>query len=220
MLAIVLAHLVADDRIVAAAEARRELEVHLLVIDLIHLDRHDFLQLFDTTLHLYRLGWLISESLYKVLDVSDFLLLVLVSPQLLLTSLLAEHEVLVILHLVVLHPAASDFEGTIGYIINKGTVVAHQDHCLGALGEKLLQPLDTLDVEVVGRLIEQEYIRLLKQDFRQLDTHTPTTGELLGRTLEIVAGEAKTSERALNLSLIILATHHHIVLVLLGKLFH
>ena len=133
VVAIVLAHIVANHRIITAAKARRELQMHLLVVHLVHFDGYDFLQLFDAALHLHSLGWLVAEPLYKILDVSDFLLLVLVSPQLLLTTFLTKHDVLVILHLIVLHPSASDFQRTVGHIIYKGTVVADQDHRLGTL---------------------------------------------------------------------------------------
>lgn len=39
---VILAHLIADDRIIATSETWREFEVHLLVVNLIYLDRHDF----------------------------------------------------------------------------------------------------------------------------------------------------------------------------------
>ena len=39
----------ADDRIIAAAETRRELEMHLLGIHLVHLDRNNFLQLLEVS---------------------------------------------------------------------------------------------------------------------------------------------------------------------------
>ena len=136
--------------------------MHLFVIHLIHLDRHNFLQLLDATLHLYGLGRFISESLYKVLNISDFLLLVLVSPQLLFTTFLAKYDILIVFHFVVLYPSAGNLQRTIGNIIDKRTVVAHEYYRLGTLSKKLFQPLDTFDIKMVGRLIEQEDIRFLQ----------------------------------------------------------
>ena len=220
MLAIILSHLIADDRIIATAETRRELEMHLLGIHLIHLDRNDFLQLLDAALHLYSLGWLIAETLDEVLNIGYFLLLVLISTELLLTALGTKYHILVVFHLVILYPSAGNLQGAVGYIIDKGTVVTYQHHRLGTLRQELLQPLDTLDIEVVGRLIEEEHIRLLEQDLCQLDTHTPSTGELPGRTVEIFTDKTQTAQRALYLSLVVFTAHHHIAIMFLGEFLH
>ena len=71
---------------------------------------------------------------------------------------------------------------------------------------------------MVGRLVEEQYIGFLQQDFGQLDTHTPTTRELRCGTLEITTLKAQTGERTLYLGFIVLSTHHHIALVL-GSIF-
>ena len=74
---IFLPHLVADDGIIAAAQARRELKMEGRVIHLIHLDGHHLLQLANLLLHLYSLRGLIAETLDELTHVSHFLLLVL-----------------------------------------------------------------------------------------------------------------------------------------------
>ena len=161
--------------------------MHLLVIHLIHLNRHDFLQLLDAALHLHSLGRFIPEALYKVLNISDLLLLVLVSPQLLFATFLTKDDILIVFYFVVLYPSAGNLQRTIGDIIDKRTVVAHEYDSLCALSKKLFQPLDTFNIKMVGRLIEQEDIRFLQQDFCQFDTHTPSTGKLSGRTFKILS---------------------------------
>ena len=98
--------------------------------------------------------------------------------------------------------------------------MADQHHRLGTLGKKLLQPLYTLYIEMVGRLVEKKHIGFLQQYLSQLDTHTPSTRELTGRTVEVLAGEAQTCKRALYLCLIVLAAHHHVAFMLLGKLLY
>ena len=158
---IILAHLITDDRIIATSETRREFEVHLLVVNLIHLDRHDFLELLDSALHLNRLGRLVAESLDEILDVGNFLLLVFVSTKLLLAAFGTQHNILIVFHLIIFYPSASNFEGTVSYIVDESTVVTHQNHSLSTLRQELLQPLDTFNIKVVGRLIEEQYIRLL-----------------------------------------------------------
>ena len=106
MRAIILAHLVADNGIVATAKTGWKLEVHLLVVDLVDLNGHDLLQLLDAALHLHGLGGLVAETLYKVLDIGNLLLLVLVGSQLLFAALCTKYHILVVFHTIVLYPAA------------------------------------------------------------------------------------------------------------------
>ena len=52
------------------------------------------------------------------------------------------------------------FEIDIGYVrtyrVEKVTVVAHDDHGILEIGEKVFQPGDGVDVEVVRRFVEQQ----------------------------------------------------------------
>ena len=123
-------------------------------------------------------------------------------------------------HIIVKNLTAGNLDRTGSYIIKESTVVADQHHRLGTLRQELLQPLDTLDIKMVGRLIEEEHIRLLEQDFCQLDTHTPSAGELSGRTVEIFTGETQTAQCALYFCLVVFTAHHHIAIMFLGELLH
>ena len=100
---IIFAQLVADNGIIATAQARWKLEVHTLVVHLVHLDRHYFLQLSNALLHLHRLSGLIAETLYEGFGVGYLLLLVFISPQLLFTSLGSQGYILIVFHLIVLY---------------------------------------------------------------------------------------------------------------------
>ena len=106
MLAVVLAHVLADDGVVARAKARREPQMHRCIVHFVHLDRHNLLQLLYAALHLNSLRRFVSEALYKVLYISYFLLLVLVSAQLLFVAFGTQFYVLVVLHFVVVHLSA------------------------------------------------------------------------------------------------------------------
>ena len=76
----------------------------------------------------------------------------------------------------------------------------------------------TLDVQVVGRLVKQQYIGVLQQQLRQLYAHAPSTAELPRGACEILACESKSCERALNLCLVVAAAHHGVLLVQVGIL--
>ena len=106
MLSVALCHLIADHRVVARAEARRELQTERRSINLVNLNRYDLLQLSNPLLHLHRLRSLIAETLNERLRVGNLLLLVLVGTNLLLPALCTQLHILVILHLVVNHLSA------------------------------------------------------------------------------------------------------------------
>ena len=154
VIAVSLTHFVANDRIVTRTQTGRELQPQGTVIHLIDLYRNNLSQLLDAALHLHGLGGLVAKLLYKVLHIGNFFLLILVGTKLLFAPFFTKHHILVIFHSIVFHPPAGDFQRAIGHIVNEGTVVTHQHHSLGTLNEKLLQPLNALDVKVVGRLIQ------------------------------------------------------------------
>ena len=72
---------------IAGPQARGKFQMHRLIVYFIYLQGHDLGQLLDATLYLHRLCGLIAKSLYELFHVGNLLLLVLVSPQLLLTPL-------------------------------------------------------------------------------------------------------------------------------------
>ena len=77
-------------------------------------------------------------------------------------------------------------------MIHKSTVMADHHNSLPVVDQEIFQPLDRLDIEVVGRLVQQEHIRLLQQQFRQFDTHAPATAELARLAGKVFAGETKS----------------------------
>ena len=98
--------------------------------------------------------------------------------------------------------------------------MAHQHHGARALGQKLLQPLYRLDVEMVGRLVEQQHVGFLQQYLGQLYTHAPTARKLAGGALKVGALKSQSGQRALYLGLVVLGAHHHVALVLGGVLLY
>ena len=209
-----------NNRIIPTSQTRRELQTHSRIVNLIHLYWHNLLQLANTLLYLYGLCGLIAETLNERPCFCNFLLLVLIRTELLFTTLFPEDEILVILYTIILHVSTSNLQRTVRYIVDERTVVTHKDNGLSTLREELLKPLNRLNVKVVRRLIQQEYIRTTEKNLRQLNTHTPSTRELTCRAVEVITRKTETRQRALNFSLIVLASHHHISVVLSRKAFH
>ena len=190
------------------------------MIDLVDFDGHDFLQLLDFLLHLHGLRRLIAKAVDERLHIGDFLLLVLVGAKLLLATLFPQFDIFAVFHAIIDNLTARNFQRAIRDIVDESTIVADENHRRAARRQKLLQPLNRLDVEMVRRLVEQQHIGTAQQNLRQLDAHTPTARKFTRRTLEIRAQETQSEQRALNFRLVVLAAHHQVAFVFLREAFH
>ena len=155
VLSVTFRNAIADYGEVTAPRTRRPTQVERTVIDLVHLNGHDFGQLLDAALHLNSFRWLIAEAFNEVLDIGYLLLLVAVGAQLLFASLGTQADVLVVGHAVVRQFAARYFYGTVGHIVEEGAIMAHHHHGGAATCEVFFQPTYALDVEMVGRLVQK-----------------------------------------------------------------
>ena len=206
--------LVADHGIVTTSQTGRELQVHGRVVHLVDLDNLHLFQLAQTLLYLDGLGRLITEALHKVTYVGHLFLLILIGTHLLFAALFSKHHILVVLHAIVNDATTGNLKGAVGHIINKSAVVTHQHHCPTPRGQQLLEPLDRLDVEVVGGLVEQQHVGTAQQNLGQLDTHAPAARELGGGPVEVTPLESQAHQRTFYLGLIALGTQHLIAFVL------
>ena len=69
-------------------------------------------------------------------------------------------------------------------------VVGHQHERAVVFGQERLQPLDRRQVQVVGRLVEQQQVRLLHQHLRQLEPAALAARQRVDRARQIGLGEA------------------------------
>ena len=79
--------------------------------------------------------------------------------------------------------------------------MADDNHRLRTVDDEVFQPSDRFDVEVVGRLIEEQYVGRFQEQLSQFYTHAPSTGELAGRAVEVGAFEAQSEQRLLHVFL-------------------
>ena len=166
VVAIRLFHILTNHRIVTGAHGRRELQTKRRSIFFVNFNRYDFLQLLDAALHLYSLRSLVTETFDKIFRVFYFFLLILVSTQLLFAAFLTQHDKLIVSYLVIVYPSAGNFNGAIGHVVNECPVVTYQYYRTGTHLQEILQPLDTLNIQVVGRLVEQQHIGTTQQKLR------------------------------------------------------
>ena len=190
MIAVRFLYPFADNRIIARTYGWRKFQPQSRVVFFINLNRNDLLQLLDTALYLYSLCRLVTETFDKIFCILYFFLLILISAQLLFATFLAEYDELVVRHFIIINSSARNLNGPIGYIINKRTVVTYQYHSPRTHFQKILQPLNTFYIQMVGRLVQQQDVRTAQQQLCQFDTHTPAPTELAGRTVKIGTAES------------------------------
>ena len=73
-----------------------------------------------------------------------------------------------------------------------------EQHRAVVVFQVILEPLDRLDVQVVGRLVQQENRGPAQQQFRQLDAHAPAARKFARGTLEVAALESQAEQRLLD----------------------
>ena len=110
----------------------------------------------DTRLYLYRFSGFVPETLDELFGVSDHLLLILVRAYLLFVSLFAQFDEPAVVDVVVINATKRYFYRSVADVVNEGAVVADHEYGTRARFEEVFEPLDGLNVKVVGGLIEQE----------------------------------------------------------------
>ncbi len=125
-----------------------------------------------------------------------------------LEALLARDEVLGVVALVEVDLAVVDLGHAVDHGVHEGAVVA--DHDDGALvaAQEALEPLDRLQIEVVGGLVEQQHLGVADEQLRERDAHLPAAGELVGGARHVRLGEAQAEQHASHLGLQRVAAHH------------
>jgi hypothetical protein len=162
------------------------------------LDAGQALQLAQAALHLAGLAGLVAEAPDEHLHAGDLFLLPLVGRldlgQLRLPAPLVIAE-------------AAGVQGELppvelGHRVRGGVqepaVVRNHQHPGRSFPQELLQPVARLQVQVVGRLIQQQDIGLLAQHPRQADAHAPALGKLAHRPAVLLPGEAQARQHALD----------------------
>ncbi len=145
---------------IAQALARRNEDLVGLVTALV-IDRLQFFQACQTRLALgaAALG-VLPRPLQFLLDrLLPRLLLVVF----LLQALFLLHQPVGVVALPRNAAAAVQFQDPLGGVVEEVAIVGHRHHGAGVARQELLQPFDGLGVQVVGRFVEQQHVRLLQQ---------------------------------------------------------
>ena len=135
------------------------------------------LQQLDTALHLARLRGLVAEALDEAPGLGDAALLVALRRHELLAALLLLLEEAVVVALVEAKAPRLELRHAPHVAPQEAAVVGDHHHRPAELGERLLEPLDGREVQVVGGLVEQQHVGRREQQLRQLHAHQPAAAE-------------------------------------------
>ena len=175
----------------AGALRRLERELQSLPVARIALDALDLRQLLHARLRLFGLRRLVAEALDEALHALDL--------RLLLVDRLALRDLARGLLAAPVVPAAGEEARAAGLQLEHGgadglqePAVVGDQHDRGVEArQRLLQPLQRLDVEVVGGLVQQQHVGVRRQRPRQRGARQLPAGEGVQRALQVLLGEAQ-----------------------------
>ena len=77
----------------------------------------------------------------------------------------------------------------------------HDDNRAGVAAQETLEPAHALEIEMVGRLVEQQHFGVAHKQLGESQSHLPTTRELAGQAIEVVLLETKAEQHRADLRL-------------------
>ena len=92
--------------------------------------------------------------------------------------------------------AVVDVNGVRAYGVEEVAVVRNDEHGLVEVGEVRFEPVDGVEVEVVGRLVEEEVVGVSKQRLCQEDTHFLLTRKFAHKFVMEVFLDAEAGEQS------------------------
>ena len=171
-----MVHIFKDDGTLARALRLREFKLtHHLFGCIRSLKAVHALDLLEFTLRLRSLASLGAEAVCKQLQSRNFTLLVFVGRHLLLNSRLTLFQKRIVIPTVTIQAAATKFDHRVDKTVEKFTVVGNQHDRSPVSAKMFLKPTKGFQVEMVGRFVQQEQVRLVHKKARQVCAHDPTS---------------------------------------------
>jgi hypothetical protein len=142
-----------DEHLISGPRRRFEFKVRRVEIR----QRLDAVELFEHLAAGFRLLGFLSGDVPadEVFGPRDHLPLLIIGPLLLLAPLFALRQIGAVIPFVTVDAPILEFEDSVDRVIEKKAIVRDDDIGGFVSGEKVFEPLDRFDIEVVGRLIEQ-----------------------------------------------------------------
>ena len=139
-----------------------------------------------------------AEAVDERLQVRDLALLVLEHRLLAVFAGHALEDEVVVVAVVAMEALAAEFDHARAEGVEEGTVVRDDDEAARIAGQVLLEPEQRLEVEVIGRFVEEEERRLADEQAGEVRAHDPAAGECLGELVVVAFAEAEAGEDLLR----------------------
>ena len=166
------------DEMLGPALRREEREVEGR-IDVGGRDRRHPLEHLQPALGLAGLGCLVAEAIDVSLDVLHFALLAAIQRLLLREPGAALLLEVAVIAAVQANPSVFDVRDGVADGVEEVTVVRNDDQDARVAAQPLLEPQDGGQVEMVGRLVEQQDLRAAHQRAGQVEPHAPAAREVV-----------------------------------------
>ena len=111
------------------------------------------------------------------------------------------HEIVAVVADIVGQRAQGEVRDARHHRIEKEAIVRDQDHRARIGVEVFLQPVTCVEIEMIGRFVEQQQAGLLQQQRGQGQAHLPSARVGFRRPLEVVVCESQTLEDRRGLQL-------------------
>ena len=115
----------------------------------------------------------------------DFALLVLIRRFKLHFRRITLNQILFVIAPVTDQTALADFKNAADNLVQELPVMGDKQDRARVTLQIILEPQERLQIEMVGRFIQHQQIRLLHEEPRQMGAHYPATAHLAGGTLKI-----------------------------------
>ncbi len=182
--AIAVAHPVELHRQAPALGRDRKLEGDALAFGG-EVDALDLLQLLDAALHQRCLDVVVAKLVDERLDLGDLLVLAAFGFAQSSHLFVACGEVAGVATGIVSQFGVPDFDDFGDHLVKEEAVVGDEHHGERVVGQILFQPVAGGEVEMVGRLVEQQQVRPAQQQLGQGNAHLPTAREVLARLVAV-----------------------------------
>lgn len=99
---------------------------------------------------------------------------------------------------VALEFALIDMHDDVDDAVEEVPIMRDDDQGAGVTLEPVFQPDDGVQIQMVGRFIEQQEVGRAHQRLCQVEAHTPATGEAGDRLIHLRHGEAQAEQQLLG----------------------
>jgi hypothetical protein len=103
-------------------------------------------------------------------------------------------EVLAVVAVVVGGHAVVELDRAAGHAVKEVAIVRNDQDQARVVGQVAFQPLAGGQIEMVGRLVQEQQARLAHQHLGQCDAHLPTAREVFGGFVAVGAGKTEAGE--------------------------